>query len=363
MRRCLAPFTLTLLMLTTAFAGCLGGDDGAEPVVTLRIISYDAFGVTDEMLGEFTHQTGIGIELTRVGDAGSVLSSVIHSEGTGLYDLALGIDNSYLGAALDAEVFQPLSTSRASLSARALAPYDGNLAIPFDVGSVCINYDTAHVDGENVTVPTSLWNFTGADWTGKVAVQNPRTSSPGRAFLIATTEYFADDADTSTDYTDWWSAMKANEVIVTDGWTEAYEVYYSAGYGQWNSGFIGDAKAVVSYCHSPGVEAYFNDNWTTSVALNLPGASFGQVEYAAFLIGSEQRMAIADRFVEWLVSAGVNSQMPTLNYMYPAIEGGDLPEDAGYRWHAVVPTDAVVSPAEIDENIATWLDGWDAAMA
>ncbi len=344
------------LMLATAFAGCLESETASDDEDVLRIISYDAFGISDEMLSQFTNETGIKIELTRAGDAGGVLATALQTQDSGLYDMVLGIDNSYLGAALSAELFQPLDVNRSGLSERALASYDGDFAIPFDVGSVCLNYDATHVDGENVTVPSSLWDFTDENWTGKVAVQNPRTSSPGRSFAIAVATMLGEEHD------DWWSAMNANDVIVSDGWTEAYEVHYSAGYGVWNDGFIGDAKAVVSYCHSPGVEAYYGENWTTSVALDLPGASFSQIEYAALLSGSKQG-ASADAFVEWLISEDINSQMPTLNFMYPAIEGGDLPEDAGYRWHSVVPTDAVVMPETIDAKIADWLDAWDAAMA
>ncbi len=360
MNRNLTPLILTLLVLTAP--GCLQNEVDEE-VATLRIISYDAFGITEDMLNGFTNETGIKIELTKNGDAGSVLSSVIHSKGSGLYDLALGIDNSYLGASLAADVFQPTYVNRSSLSTRAPSSYDGNLAIPFDVGSVCINYDSSFVDGENITIPTSLWNFTEAIWSGKVALENPRTSSPGRSFLIATTEYFDNDDDESTNFTDWWSRMKSNDVIITSGWTEAYEVHYSAGYGQWQNGFIGDARAVVSYCHSPGVEAYFGENSTTSASLNLVGASFGQIEYAAYLVGAKSSSDNAEIFIEWLISDEINQQMPTLNYMYPAISGRDLPNDAGYRHHSVVPVDATVSPTEINANISDWLDDWDKAMA
>ena len=347
---------VSLLMMMTAFAGCLGSETTSEDSNVLRIISYDAFGISDEMLSSFTNETGIDVELTRAGDAGGVLATALQTREGDLYDLVLGIDNSYLGAALAADLFQPLDVDRSGLSARAISSYDGDLAIPFDVGSVCINYDGTYVDGENVTVPESLWDFTSSNWTGKVAVENPRTSSPGRAFLIATATHLGEEFD------DWWAAMNANDVIVSDGWTEAYEVHYSAGYGVWNDGFIGDARAVVSYCHSPGVEAYFGDNWTNSVALDIPGASFSQIEYAALLAGSKNGEA-AKAFVEWLISEEINAQMPMLNLMYPAIAGGELPEDAGYRWHSVVPTDAVVSPETIEANIADWLDTWDTSMA
>ena len=352
---------LCLIIICTLFSGCIE-DRNTTNENQLNIISYDAFGITQEMLDQFTNETGISVSITRAGNSGGVVSTAIQTKDTGLFDLSIGIDNSYLGTALSAEIFQPLETDRSIFSSRALTSYDGNLAIPFDLASVCINYDSTHVDGENITIPTSLWDFTDPSWEGKLAVQNPRTSSTGRSFFIATVDYFANDEDSQTNHEDWWRSMRSNNLIITDGWTTAYETHYSGGYGQWNDGFIGDAYAVVSYCHSPGVEAYFGGNWTTSVALDVEGASFPQIEYVSFLVGSDKSIS-ANVFVDWLVSSEINSQMSTLNWMYPAIEGGDITEEAGYRWHSLVPVDCEISISEINENISTWLDEWDTAMA
>ncbi len=97
------------------------------------------------------------------------------------------------------------------------------------------------------------------------------------------------------------------------------------------------------------------------MALDIPGASFAQVEYAGIPVGAVEYIA-ATTFIEWLLSPNINSQMPTLNYMYSAL-GSDLPETEGYRHHSVTPTDAEVSPAEINANITDWPDQWDTAMA
>ncbi len=352
--------TLCIIVTSSVLSGCLR-DNESEENITLNIISYDAFGMSQDLLNQFTNDTGINIEITRSGDAGGVLSMAIQTKGTGLFDLSVGIDNSYLGTALEADIFEELDTNREIFSGRALASYDGNLAIPMDVGSVCINYDSTYVDGENISIPTSLWDFTSPDWNGKIAIENPRTSSPGRAFFISTVDYFNNDEDELTNYIDWWSNMKDNDVIITDSWTTAYESHYSGGYGQWGDGFIGDAHAVVSYCHSPGVEAYYGDNWTTSVALNINGASFSQIEYISMLKGTDEQVS-ANIFVDWLVSNEINSQMSTINWMYPAIIGGDIIEDSGYRWHSVVPVDCEIEISEINDNIVNWLDEWDTAM-
>ena len=155
--------------------------------------------------------------------------------------------------------------------------------------------------------------------------------------------------------------MKNNDVIITSGWSEAYVTHYTGGYGVWEDDHIGDAHIVVSYCHSPGVEAWYGSNYTISTALDLPRASLHQVEYAAAVQGGN--LAAARAFIEYLISEEVNLDMPIENSMYSVINGTDLPEENGYRYHSVVPTQpADVSPSEIASNMEAWLEMWNAAM-
>lgn len=369
--RIVVSIIFTLITVLTSFSGCISdggveGDNDSSPNSSnsdgvLTILTYDILALSDEMVADFTNQSGIQVEFIRANDAGGVLESALLNKDSPQYDLIIGIDNSFLGSALAYDLFIPHGVSLSGISQKALSPYNGELAVPYDMGSICVNYDTSYVDGENVTIPTSLWNFTEEDWTGKVAVQNPRTSSPGRSFLIATTDYFANDVNDSSDYTDWWSEMNDNEVIVSSGWTESYETHYSGGYGPWTAGYIGDAQAVVSYCHSPGVEAWYGDNWTQSAALDISGASFFQVEYAAIPTNSGD-FAYAKEFIEYLLSPQINSQMPSQNLMYSVLEGQDLPEENGYRHHSLIPTDVAITPSYIDAHIDEWLNAWDAAL-
>ena len=47
----------------------------------------------------------------------------------------------------------------------------------------------------------------------KLTFPSPVTSSPGRAFLVATIDYFENDNDTETDAFDWWEAITDNDAI------------------------------------------------------------------------------------------------------------------------------------------------------
>ena len=363
---------VVLLIFNLATPGCLTEsiDDG-EPVKPeqyeytddgeLVIVTYDVYGLTDEMLERFENQSGYEASLLKLDDSGSVLDHLLQHKGLQVADLAIGLDNTYLQTALDNNVFWEHNALLNNISDSALQPYDGPLAVPFDQGYICLNYDSEVVDGENYSVPTSLWELTSDEWKGKVAIPSPETSSPGRAFMTATTDYFAHDEDNQSEWTDWWSAMSSNEVIITTGWSEAYETRYTGGYGEWTDGHVGDAHIVVSYCHSPGVESWYNGNWTKSAALDISRSSFHQVEYVAAIEGGNLDSASA--FIEYLLTPEINSMMPIENSMYSALEGFDLPEENGYRFNSVVPDEpANVSSATIAKNMETWLEMWNNAM-
>jgi len=363
---------VVFILATMTLSGCVSQkiDDGGIIAPSkykwiddgeLVIVTYDVYGLTDAMLEEFERQTGYEVSLLKLDDAGSVLDHLLQHKGQQIADIAIGIDNTYLQTALDNNVLWEHNAVLTNISDSALLPYDGAHAAPFDQGYICLNYDSNVIDGENYTVPQNLWDLTNEEWSGKIAIPSPETSSPGRAFMTATTDYFTHDDDSETEWTDWWTAMSSNEVIITTGWSEAYETHYTGGYGEWTDGYVGDAHVVVSYCHSPGVEAWSADNWTKSASLDLPRASFHQVEYAAAIEGGN--LDAASAFIQYLMSPEVNSKMPTENYMYSTLEGMDLPEDEGYRYHSIIPDQpANVSATEIAENMENWLAQWNTAM-
>lgn len=358
---------LFTLLLATSLAGCL---DGEDETTALRILSYDVFVISDEMVEAFEAEHEVEVELIKVDDTGAVLARALQSQAAGapIADLIIGIDNTYLQDALDAGLYQSWSRHtevdlRRNVTSEAFVPYSGDLVIPFDWGHVCLNYDDAWRDSQDIPVPTSLWNLTEDDWAGRVVVPNARTSSPGRAFLVATVDAMEQDEDTATDFTDWWAAMEANDLIVVDSWSQAYEVHYSAGYGKWNDGHIGDARVVVSYCHSPGAEAFWSEGGSTSSrALDIDHASFRQVEYAGIAADADEP-GLAAAFMAALLSESVQAQIPETNVMIPVFSGMGLPAGP-YANHTVTPGEpAGITAQRIGGAMPGWLAAWDTAVA
>ena len=356
-------FILSVLLLVP-LSGCLGTiTDPGDCIITegsddntLKILTYGSFAITDEVLNEFTNQTGYEVELLREGDAGGVLEKMMLTKNAPQADIAIGLDNTYLQTALDNCLIAPHNASVPELNPLALGPYTGNMAVPFDHGYICLNVDTEALDENNLSTPTTLEELTGEQWKGRTAFPSPTTSSPGRVFMTATIDYFEQKG--SGDAMAWWEDMADNDAIFKPGWSDTYEIHYSGGYGVWEEGFIGDAWLTVSYCHSPGVEAYYGSNSTISKALDIDHASFHQVEYATKINGGGDAVAV-DEFIEFLLSEEVNVEMPFYNFMYPVLEGQDLPEANGYRFHSPVPSNpAEISTERIGDEMEDWLAEW-----
>ena len=353
-------------MISLSFSGCLdpsneelvcnqGKDTGEDCVLT--IVTYDINAISDDVLNEFTNQTGFEVQMIRTDDAGGILEHLLLTKDSPQADLALGLDNTYLQTAFQFDLLAEHNAEIPLLDPKATVPYNGNKAVPFDQGYICLNADTQALSENNISFPTTLEELTAPEWKGRTAFPSPVTSSPGRAFMVATVDYFEQQSTNTTAF-DWWEDMADNDAIFTSGWTEAYETHYTGGYGIWNDGHIGDAWLTVSYCHSPGVEAFYGENSTISAAVVIDYASFSQVEYAASVNGGGSKNAV-NAFIEYLLSDVINTNMPENNLMYSVLEGKDLPETNGYRHHSPVPSlPSMIEMDRIGEEMDSWLKDW-----
>lgn len=357
---------VSLLMISLSFSGCLGssneelvcndGKDTGDDCV-LTIVTYDINAISDDVLNEFTNQTGFEVQMIRTDDAGGILEHLLLTKDSPQADLALGLDNTYLQTAFQFDLLAEHNAEIPLLDSKATVPYNGNKAVPFDQGYICLNADTQALSENNISFPTTLEELTAPEWKGRTAFPSPVTSSPGRAFMVATVDYFEQQSTNTTAF-DWWENMADNDAIFTSGWTEAYETHYTGGYGIWNDGHIGDAWLTVSYCHSPGVEAFYGENSTISAAVVIDYASFSQVEYAASVNGGGSKNAV-NAFIEYLLSDVINTNMPENNLMYSVLEGKDLPETNGYRHHSPVPSlPSMIEMDRIGEEMDIWLKDW-----
>lgn len=345
-----------LLALALALAACGGGDeeavapDAAVEPVTLRLVTHDSFAVSEEVLDAFTADTGIGVEIVALGDAGLVVNQAILTKENPLGDVLFGIDNTLLTRALDEDIFVAYESPLLDQVAEAHVLDPEHRVTPIDRGDVCLNYDRAFFEGSELEPPEDLDDLVDPAYRGLTVVENPATSSPGLAFLLATIDRYGEDG-----WQDWWASLSDNDVLVTTGWEEAYYGSFSGGSGE------GDRPIVVSYASSPPAEVVFTDPQPDEAPTGVVEAScFRQVEAAGILDGTAHPEA-SRRLIDFMLSVPFQEDIPLQMFVFPVNQEAELPEV--FVEHAVVPDEPLSLPVEeIGANRERWIGEWTAVV-
>ena len=325
---------------------------GEEPA-TLVLASHDSFNVSEEVLAQFEAENKANVKLLALGDAGEALNKVILSKDAPLADLFFGVDNTFLSRALAGDVFEPYASPQLAQIPDELELDPEHRLLPVDVGYINLNADAAYFTENNLPMPQTLEDLTNPAYKGLLVVMNPATSSPGLAFLLATINHFGEEG-----YLDFWQGLRANDVLITNGWSEAYFDHFTVG-----SGGSGDRPLVVSYTTSPPADVlYATDGRTepTSVNLNLEGGVFRQIEFVGVLKGA-QNPELAQKFIDFMLSQSFQADMPLQMFVYPAVPETPLPDL--FTQFAEQPTVASqLDAAAIDANREQWIEAWTNTM-
>lgn len=343
---------LSLSIMLIVAAGCqpepASTPAGSPEPVTLRVMTHDSFAVSEELVAEFERQNNAKVTFLPGGDTGAVLNQAILTKNTPLADVLYGVDNTFLSRALAEGIFQPYESPLLAAIPDEFKLDPQNRAVPVDYGDVCINYDKAYFTENNLTVPGSLEDLTRPQYLGLLVVENPATSSPGLAFLMATIAQYGDPG-----YLDYWQRLKDNGVVVVNNWETAYYTNFSASSGR------GPQPMVVSYGSSPPAEVIFaekplEDAPTASIV--APGTCFRQIEFAGILAGAEQR-ALAEKFIDFMLSTPFQEDMPLQMFVFPVNPAAQLPE--AFVKYAQIPTQpARLDPQVIAERRDAWIKAW-----
>lgn len=343
---------LTLFMLLTGV--CLSAFAQEQEAVVL--VTHDSFAASESVLEAFEAETGIRLEILRAGDAGKMVNQAILSKNNPLGDVLYGVDNTFLSRALDGEIFEPYQSSALEFVDEAFLPDDTFRVSPVDYGDVCLNYDIGYFEDHGLDLPTSLLDLTQGAYEGLLVVENPATSSPGLAFLLATVGVFGTDGDYT--YLDFWEDLRLNDVLVVDGWSDAYYGEFSAPGRD-----TGTRPLVVSYASSPPAEVYFSENPEAGAitgAIVDADTCFRQIEYVGVLAGAANPDG-ARLLVDFMLSEAFQEDLPLNMFVFPVRADVELPDV--FAEFALIPeAPAVVDPAEIEAHREEWIQAWTEVM-
>ncbi len=335
------------LALLTVFAFAAGGCGGEEEPTEVVLVTHDSFAISDDVKAEFEETSGLELRILESGDAGELLSKALLTTGNPQGDVLFGVDSNLLSRALDGDLFEPYESSRLErVDERYVLDPDEHRVTPIDHGEVCLNYDKAWFSEREIEPPQSLDDLIDPRLDGLLVVENPATSTPGLAFLLATVDRYGEPG-----WEDFWRRLRENRVLVVDGWEEAYNVRFSGSAGE------GDRPIVVSYASSPPAEVIFAtprpDEAPTAV---VEDSCFRQIEFAGVLRGARNEEG-ARKLVDFLLDERFQEDIPLSMFVFPVNSDADLPPE--FEKFAVVPENPLeLSPDEIGASRDRWVKEW-----
>lgn len=364
-----ALFVSTLFLLALGVVGCAAGTPTSVPTATpiivptagpkptipppgeLVVMTHDSFAASEDVIKAFETANNVKVSILKSGDAGAALNKAILAKNSPLADAFFGVDNTFLSRALKADIFEAYKpTQSSSIPKQFVLDPDFKLT-PTDYGDVCLNYDVAYFKKKNIAPPQTLDDLTKPQYKSLTVVENPATSSPGLAFMLATVGQFGKDK-----YIDYWKALRANDVLITEGWEDAY--YAKSSWG----GKGGDRPIVVSYATSPAAEVFFSNGAATEPPTgNVLGdsACFRQIEFVGVLKGAKNAAA-ARKFVDYMLSTKFQEDVPTQMFVFPVMPDAKLPDF--YKFAQTPKNPAIVSAADIEANRDAWIKAWTDAV-
>ena len=312
----------------------------------ITLVTHDSFAVSDGVLDEFTKQTGITVKLLSSGDAGQMVSQAVLTAGNPVADVMFGIDNTLLCRGLLANLFTPYTSSALAEVPDSLELDPFHRVSPIDVGDVCLNYAKAAYATN--AAPTSLDDLITASFKNAFVTENPETSSPGLAFLLATVAKYGDPG-----FEAYWKKLRANGVEVASGWDQAYNESFGGGKGP--------RTVVTSYATSPAADLMFADPPVSAPTIGVVEDScFRQIEFAGVLAGTKHPEAAA-KLVDFLLSTAFQEDIPANMFVFPANSKASLPKEFTSTVR-LVDKPLTLDPTQIEAKRDDWTERWTKAV-
>ncbi|MGE5137953.1 MAG: thiamine ABC transporter substrate binding subunit [Rudaea sp.] len=317
----------------------------------LVLVTHDSFAASEDVIKQFEQANNAKVRILKSGDAGAALNKeILAGPSNPLGDAFFGVDNTFLSRALKADIFEPYKPAAADTIPDQFKLDPQFRLTPTDYGDVCVNYDKTWFQSKNIAPPQSLDDLTKPEYKGLLVIENPATSSPGLAFLLATVAHFGE-----SKYLDYWKALRANDVSVSESWDDAFNAQFTLS-GK------GDKPLVVSYGTDPAAEVFFsNGKYTTPPNGVVLGdqACFRQIEFIGVLKGAKHP-DLARKFVDYMLSNQFQQDIPGQMFVYPVNPKAQLPD--WFKFAVQAPDPARISPEQIDANRDKWINAWTQAV-
>jgi len=328
----------------TLAAGLLAASTLAAPdtlkadTPVLTIYTYDSFvsswGPGPAITEAFEAVCDCTLNFVGAGDGAALLARLQLEGPRTQADIVLGLDTNLTARAFDTGLFAPHGIE-ADLDLPIA--WDDPVFLPFDWGWFAFVHDRTRTPNP----PANFRDLIASDLS--VVIQDPRSSTPGLGLLMWVKAAYGDEAGAI------WEGLAPRILTVTAGWSEAYGLFLE-----------GEADMVLSYTTSPAYHLIAEADDSKAAAAFDEG-HYLQVEVAGIVAGTDQP-ELARRFMEFMLSDGFQSVIPTTNWMYPAVTGeGGLPD--GFETLHRPEVSLLLSSEDAASLRDTALDEWRNALS
>lgn len=311
---------------------------------SVTVYAYDAFtseGALGPLMAKaFEKKFGIKTHYVGFATTGEALNQIALEGSHTHADLVVGIDNTLVKRAKDLQIFANWE-SKDLLDVPPELRFDPDRQfLPFDYGFVSLVYDQAR--GTTIPAGMTLSDFAKHPASKRrLILEDPRTSSLGLAFLTWTHCLFGDEKSDS-----FWDELAKTVVTTAPGWSGAYALFLRK-----------EADFVVSYTTSPAYHRE-KENKKSFRAVVFPEGNFRQIESVGIIKYASQ-LAAARQWGKFLLSTEIQAQIPTSQWMYPAVGGTKLP--ASFLDLPKVTKVIQLEPSQVQAR--TWLKKWVIKMS
>lgn len=335
------PLTKYLCALIAAFCLLTTGQMATASDRALTIYTYDSFvadwGPGPVVKKAFEAECECTLNWVGIADGVALLNRLKLEGKSAKADIVLGLDTNLVAEAKATGLFAPHSTNTSKVDVPG--GWSDDVFIPYDYGYFAFVYDTDVIKNP----PTSLKELVDGDPTVKIAIQDPRTATPGLGLLLWVKSVYGDDAPQA------WKKLKDRVLTVTPGWSEAYGLFTN-----------GEVPMVLSYTTSPAYHMVAEETDRYQAAAFEEG-HYMQIEVAGLLAASKEK-ELAKQFLAFMTGPGFQNAIPTTNWMFPA---GSISEPVPAAFDTLVkPAKTLLfSPQEVQQSRKVWVDEWLAVMS
>jgi thiamine transport system substrate-binding protein len=333
-----APMRTVLLSFLTATTLTLIVPASAKDKLT--VYTYESFtaewGPGPQVKKNFEAECGCEVDFVSVADGVALLNRVKLEGASTKADVVLGLDTNLTAEAKATGLFAPHGVVGET---NVPGGWSDDTFVPYDYGYFAVIYDTEKLK----TPPKSLKELVEGDPEQKIAIQDPRTSTPGLGLLLWVKSVYGDKAGEA------WAKLKGRVLTVTPGWSEAYGLFTK-----------GEAPMVLSYTTSPAYHMVAESSERYQAAAFEEG-HYLQIEVAG-ITTSGAKNPLSEKFMAFMTGPGFQDVIPETNWMFPAGKT-DKPLNPAFD-RLVKPTKTLLfSPEEVAQNRKAWVDEWLGVMS